>query len=398
MNSTAPAFGAKGFSLVELMIALALGLFLTGVAVNVVVTNRQAFRTTENLSRMQENARSAFELMSRDIRSAGGNPCGTPMIVNVLNNPANLWWANWAAGTVIGYENGAAPLGYGVPARNAPALALIQPNAGANAGLNPSANIDVNSDALLLLSGDSLEGTTIRSHNPATLQFTLNANTHGFAAGDVLMACDSPIYVAATPAPPVTAIFQATGVAGNVITHAAAGGAPGNCSSGLGSLPATPCAGTAKTYGSGGVLSRFTSAFWYVGNNGRGSSSLYRVSMNGTPGSIQNDEIIDNVCVQGSGVSVPENPAPRPCQGLQITYITRNTTTGVVAQTAVAGIDWSVSSQTPKPNNANEVVAIRISLDLQSREASGVNNVNVAQRLATNLSETIFLRNRDAAQ
>ena len=94
MKSTASIPGAKGFSLVELMIAMALGLFLTGVAVNIVITNRQAFRTTENLSRMQENARSAFELMARDIRSAGGNPCGTPMIVNVLNNPANLWWAN----------------------------------------------------------------------------------------------------------------------------------------------------------------------------------------------------------------------------------------------------------------------------------------------------------------
>lgn len=394
MKSTAPIFGAKGFSLVELMIAMALGLFLTGVAVNVVVTNRQAFRTTENLSRMQENARSAFELMARDIRSAGGNPCGTPMIVNVLNNPANIWWANWAAGTVIGYENGAAPLGYGTPARNAPALALIQPNAGANAGLNPSANIVANTDAILLLSGDSLEGTTIRSHNPATFQFTLNANTHGFAAGDVLMACDSPIYVAVTPAPPVTAIFQASGVAGNVITHAVAGGPPGNCSSGLGSLPATPCNGTAKTYGSGGVLSRLTAAFWYVGNNGRGSSSLYRVSMNGTPGAIQNDEIIDNICIQG-GVLLPEN---RACQGLQITYITRNTTTAVVAQAGAAGIDWSISSQTPKPNNGNEVVAIRISLDLQSREATGINNANQAQQLATNLTETIFLRNRDAAQ
>ncbi|HLO65343.1 MAG TPA: hypothetical protein VK165_20460, partial [Azonexus sp.] len=340
-----------------------------------------------------ENARAAFELMARDIRSAGGNPCGTPMVTNVLNNPANLWWANWAAGTVIGYENGAAPLGYGVPARNAPALALIQPNAGANAALNPAANIVANTDAILLISGDSIEGTNIRGHNPATLQFTLNTNAHGFAAGDVLMACDNPIYMAATPAPPVSTIFQATAVAANVITHAAAG-APGNCSSGLGSLPTAPCAGTTKTFGSGGVLSRLTAAFWYVGNNGRGSSSLYRVSMNGTPGSIQNDEIIDNVCIQG-GVLLPEN---RACQGLQITYITRNTTTGVAAASAAAGIDWSVSSQTPKPNNANEVVAIRVSLDLQSRDTSGVNNANAAQRLATNLTETIFLRNRDAAQ
>ncbi|MBF1165045.1 MAG: hypothetical protein HXL68_08385, partial [Dechloromonas agitata] len=65
-----------GFSLVELMIALALGLFLTGVAITIVINNRQTFRTAENQARMQENARAAFEMMARDLRGAGGNPCG----------------------------------------------------------------------------------------------------------------------------------------------------------------------------------------------------------------------------------------------------------------------------------------------------------------------------------
>jgi len=41
-----------GFSLVELMIALALGLFLTGVAITIVINNRQTFRTAENQARM----------------------------------------------------------------------------------------------------------------------------------------------------------------------------------------------------------------------------------------------------------------------------------------------------------------------------------------------------------
>ena len=65
----------RGFSLVELMIALALGLFLTGVAITIVINNRQTFRTAENQARMQENARAAFEMMARDLRGAGGNPC-----------------------------------------------------------------------------------------------------------------------------------------------------------------------------------------------------------------------------------------------------------------------------------------------------------------------------------
>lgn len=423
MNNRPLPLGARGFSLVELMIALALGLFLTGVAINVVVLNRQAFQTTENLSRMQENARSAFELLARDIRTAGGNPCGTPAVVNVLSNPTTFWWSNWAGGSLIGYENGAAPQNYGSPAQNAPALALIKSfsngardlNSGPTGIRNP---IVANTDAILLLSGDASEGVPILGHNPTAAaiasppspfpmlayQFVLNANPTGFAQNDILMACDNHNYTDNTLTPfanPVATIFQAAGAAGNGVTYnvggAVANVTPGNISTGLGSLPNAPNAGIQKTFGSGGFLSRLSAAFWYVGNNGRGSNSLYRVSMNGRPTEIQSDEIIDNVCVQGMNLQ-PEN---RPCQGLQITYVTRNTTTGVVAAAAAPGIDWTVTSQFPKPGNASEVIAVRISLDLQSREASGIgtaNNASVTQRLATNITETVFLRSRDATQ
>lgn len=376
MKNYAAIRGAKGFTLVELMVALALGLFLTGVAVNVVVLNQQAFRTTENLSRMQENARSAFELMARDIRAAGGNPCGTSLVVNVLNTPANNWWANWGAGSVIGYENGVAPQGYGTPGQNAPAFTTIV----------PANNLTPNTDAILLLGGNAIEGLMITDHDPVSAQFKINMVNHGIQPNDIVMACD---YQSA-------AIFQVSNSnqANATIVHNTGAGAPGNCTKGLGSPLLCTTNGTSKTFEDGGFLVRFSAIFWYVGNNNRGSNSLYRVSMNGTPTAIQTDEIIENVCVQGVTLQ-PEN---RACQGLQITYITRNTTTAVVAASAAAGIDWSVSSQSPKPLNANEVVAVRLSLDLQSRETSGVNNANAAQRLTTNMTETIFLRNRDASQ
>jgi len=377
MKNRANLSAARGFSLVELMIALALGLFLTGVAVNIVVSNRQVFRTTENLSRMQENARSAFELMARDIRAAGGNPCGTSIVVNVLNTPAGNWWSNWGAGSVIGYENGVAPAGYGTPAQTAPAFATIV----------PANNLTPNTDAILLFGGNALDGVTITDHNPTSAQFQVNTINHGIATNDVVMACD---YQSA-------AILQVTNSSpgvNNTIVHNTGTGVPGNCTKGLGSPLLCTANGTSKTFDDGGFIVRFYAIFWYVGTNARGGNSLYRVSMNGTPTAIQTDEIIDDICVQGQTL-MPEN---RACQGLQITYITRNTTTSVVAASGAAGIDWSVSTTAPKPVNANEVVGVRLSLDLQSRETSGVNNANTAQRLTTNLSETIFLRNRDINQ
>jgi type IV pilus assembly protein PilW len=61
-----------GFSLVELMIAMLLGLFIIGGVISVFLSNRVAYRQNENLARMQENARYAFEVVGRDIREVGG--------------------------------------------------------------------------------------------------------------------------------------------------------------------------------------------------------------------------------------------------------------------------------------------------------------------------------------
>lgn len=64
-----------GFGLIELMIALVLGLLVMGAAFAVFQSNQATYRANEGLNRIQENARVAFELMSRDLRSSGGGPC-----------------------------------------------------------------------------------------------------------------------------------------------------------------------------------------------------------------------------------------------------------------------------------------------------------------------------------
>lgn len=61
----------RGFTLIELMIALVLGLFLVAGVLYVFLSNTQTYRTNEALSRVQENGRFAIEFLTSDLRHAG---------------------------------------------------------------------------------------------------------------------------------------------------------------------------------------------------------------------------------------------------------------------------------------------------------------------------------------
>lgn len=66
-----------GFSLVELMVALALGLVLIFGAIQVFTASKQTYRVNEAMSRLQENARFAMDILTRDIRQAGFMGCSS---------------------------------------------------------------------------------------------------------------------------------------------------------------------------------------------------------------------------------------------------------------------------------------------------------------------------------
>ena len=65
----------RGLSLVELMVAITIGALLLGGAVSLFISNKVTYQVTNDLSRLQENARFALEMMVRDIRMAGHFGC-----------------------------------------------------------------------------------------------------------------------------------------------------------------------------------------------------------------------------------------------------------------------------------------------------------------------------------
>lgn len=76
----------KGLSLIELMIAMVIGLVLLAGVIGIFLSTQQTNRTQEAMSRVQESARIAIELIARDIRESGQSICaGSESITNLLD-------------------------------------------------------------------------------------------------------------------------------------------------------------------------------------------------------------------------------------------------------------------------------------------------------------------------
>lgn len=66
--------GGRGFTMIELMIALTIGVFLLGALLTVVQTNRTVFGDQNKLARLQDSERMAVTMVSDVIQSAGYFP------------------------------------------------------------------------------------------------------------------------------------------------------------------------------------------------------------------------------------------------------------------------------------------------------------------------------------
>jgi type IV pilus assembly protein PilW len=326
----------RGLSLIELMISLVLGLIVVASASAIFISNRQTYRATESMGRLQEGGRISFELMSRDIRQAAGNPCARDIpVANVLRNSATNWWSNWNAG-IIGYEgtDGTFPFGGGIGGR-------------------------VNgTDAIELKGADNISGVTIVSHNPPSAQFQVNTVNHPLNDGDIILVCD---FRQAT----VLQITNAQPGTNTTVVHNTGNSvSPGNCTKGLG-FP-IDCAtagpnGTPYTYDPTSTIVKIQASRWYVGNNEAGGRSLFRTVLTNTGGAAgtANQEIV-------SGIN-----------NMALQYLVRNRANYADAST-LAAADWA------------NVVAVRVLLTMAGNDRIGTDG-NPIQR---NLAHTVALRNR----
>lgn len=339
MNSPAPVLlsapprTTSGFSLVEMMVALVLGLLVTGSAVGIFAANRRANLATDSLSRIQENARIAFELMARDLREAGGNPCGRNLLVNsVINGAGTVWWDS-LGNAVRGYDN-------------------TQAFTDAAFGTGPGQRV-AGTDAIEVKSVDSGQ-TTVVDHNPTAAEFHVNSTQHGLVDGDIAVVCDSR----------QVSVFQISNASTsntNVVHNTGGTVKPGNCTKGLGFPVVCTANGTGYTYNQNAVLATLRARRWFIGNNPRGGQSLYQAALrnNGGTISVTNEEVTEGVT------------------DMQVTYLLEGAT-AYVAATAVPVDKW------------DQARSLRVTLALEGGQRVGTDG----KVLSRSLEQVVSLRNR----
>lgn len=325
---------AVGFTLIELMVAMLLGLIVIGGVSSVFLANQQVYRSNAALGDVQDNTRMAFELLAQNIREAGLLGCSNNgQVANVLAdgpyNSGSDWWADW---------NNAL---HGYTGAN-PAL-----TSGTGSGQQVAGT-----DSLMLLNAADL-GVSIASQAQATTTFTLNGTNSDLAAGKVMIVCD----------PGQATLFRASSYDGAAKTIGYAqlpsGGTSSiNCSTGLGYPTVCTPVGKAYTYGANAQLATEAAGVWYLGNTPGGGTSLYRADVATDTGTVTPQEMVRGVTAMSIGYHVANAP-------------------GYVTASAV--------------NNWNTVDAVRVDLTLQSSDARAGTDAKPLQR---NFTITSTVRNR----
>ena len=152
----------QGFTIIELMVVVALSSFMLLGIIQVFSANSQSFRFSSAFARMQENGQLALEEISRDIRMAGYIGCASrqQIAINVVatNNPPPVVPLQH----LTGFDNGTGFAPPGLPILDSLGRALTMCDAAARANGASCRNSDV---LQIVRSAESIGVTTAAMAN-----------------------------------------------------------------------------------------------------------------------------------------------------------------------------------------------------------------------------------------
>ncbi len=176
-----------GLTLVELMVALVLGVILIGGVLQLYVANKGTYLVQDDLSRLQESARFAMDMTTRDIRQAGYWGCYNLTPTNNLN----VGGANFNVGiqgTEGGGLNGSDSLILsGASGSGITVQAPYMPNTADALGINKDNGLNQNDIVLVsdCKAGNIIQITDNNPNTSGTVVHNTGAGTPGNAIKDL---------------------------------------------------------------------------------------------------------------------------------------------------------------------------------------------------------------------
>ncbi len=295
-----------GISLVEVMIAMLLGLLLMGGILQVFASSRQSYRVHDAVSRMQEGGRMALEIMARDARMADFWGCLSEgsNVVNNLNS-AGAGYIDFSAGGIGGTEGAA----------GAPDTLILRGGINSDLGVEP----------------------------PYGPQASANIKV---AAGSDLEQ-DDIIFVSDCGAGDIFQISNANPSGAGVLVHNTGNGSPGNYNATNPLCPGGNAHCLSKIYGSDASVFLAQEITFTVAPGSEGQPALFRNGQEFLDG-IEDLQIVYGEDIDGSGVAnyyVPANQVVDMDNVISIRFavVTRsyndNLTGGLTQNYTVLGTD-----------------------------------------------------------
>ncbi len=319
----------RGVSLVEVLVAAAIGIVILGVMSAIYLANRKVFQYQESYSRIQESGRYVMEVLAREARSAAYTGCGgLSETTNIINGASTSWWLN-VDSMVWGYDQGAA-----LPAE-----------------LTTSATTPVtDSDVLVVKYRSSANESTITDHDLVNKRFTVGAN-HLYQQGQVLMATDCSR----------TSVFRMTNSSGSpsAIVEYNAGGLSG--------LNNTANTLSSAKYAVGGFISPLITNAYYVM---RSDDPAFTSTPNPCP-STDSTFVRRVLAVRTlSGATDGNTSAPRPVvcdvQSMQLRYgVSNDSSSGLSVGQFMTATQIGVD-----PGKWQQVISVRVDLLIVNPKAN----------------------------
>jgi type IV pilus assembly protein PilW len=292
-----------GFSLVELMVAITLGLLLTGAVISVFIGSRTAYQSTAGVGDMADSGRFALNLIGESVRNAGNIACNSAMTATSQLTGAGNWFTATLQQGITGFEaNGTAPgAGIALP---------VNPVVGAANNWTPNLVAQM-TGAIPAGPGQPVQGSdvlVVGSSVPrvAPVYTTLDAtpNAVNLTVTALPVALNTNAYAAVADCTK-SVIFQVPG--------ALAAGATALAIPGVG-LPGVG-------FSAGAVVAPLTTTIYYIGTGSDGDASLWRLEqVNGGPAFALPEELVPDVENMQVLYGVDSNPPTQTATA----YVTAN--------------------------------------------------------------------------